>query len=199
MHNAGSAEANGQPTLTPEQFDEIARATRLSRRIMRSAKFAAFNSTVLWIFAVLSLIGGLLHPVGYVLGVGLAAVGWNEGQGARGVRALDPRGVRRLVWNQWLVAILICGYAGWKLVGSLGSTSSIESQLAEAGIDPSQMPIDVASLQQTIGVAVYGSVIVGVLASQAWLAWFHGKRRGMIAELERECPSYAIDVLRAAA
>lgn len=188
-----------QPALSTEQIDEIARARRLSRRIERSARFASFNSSVLWVFAVLTMLGGLLHWVGFVLGAGLAFVAWNEGRGARQVRSLERAGVKRLIVNQWLVAALICGYAGWKLVGALQSTGSLDAQVREAGLDPSQLPIDLASLERTLGVAIYGSILVLVLASQAWLAWFHGKRARMIAELEAECPAYAIEALRAAA
>ncbi len=95
--------------------------------------YAAFDGTIIAIFAGITLVAGFASVSGLLMGGLMAVVAWIEFRGRSRLTKLDPRGGRMLAWNQLAFAALIVAYAGWCIACELWGQRLIPRVLAEAG------------------------------------------------------------------
>jgi hypothetical protein len=172
-------------------------AHQRARKIRRAVQVALFNGWTVGVFAVISLLSGILSLTGLVLGGALAIVAYNEFNGAKLLRRLDLRAPRRLAWNQLGLCCVIIAYSVWGLYTGLSGPSPYGSALPAAG---QAAPIlkSIEHLQTTITLAVYGSLIFGSIILQGGTAWYYLTRTRHIQAYASQTPQWVIDLQRAA-
>ena len=168
-----------------------------SRKIRRAASVAAFSGWSMAIFAGFTLLAALFGDlIALALGGLLMAIAINELRAGALVRQLDPRGARRLGYNQIALGILIVAYAAWSLFATLRSPQY--QQLAGSTGDAS-MDAMVRDLTGLLTYGLYGGMaIIGVVVP-GLTAWYYFTRARIIRRVLAESPEWAIQAVRAAA
>ncbi len=182
--------------LGPEHHRELELGRVRMARVRRAAAVAAFSGWTLAAFGGLTLLGVLFGSLSsLLLGGALIGLGVNELGGGRQLRALDPRGPRRLGFNQLALAAVAAVYAGWKLVG-VATTDPLAGVGSTGDADMDAM---IRGLQTSIGYAVYGSVLVLGTTVPALTAWYYFRRRRLIDAVLAETPAWVVRTMRSAA
>ena len=182
--------------LSPEQFQQIAEARSRAEKIRRGVLVALFDAWTVAIFAGLTLLGGLFHWIGLLLGAGMAAVAYVEFRGVKRLRRLDPSAPKTLAWNQVFLGSLLFAYAVYSLWRIFAGRSALATQLA-AYPELSMLAIDVDHLTKTIGLLIYGTLIAVALFGQGGTALFYLSRRRHVEAYLRDTPKWIVDAQRA--
>ena len=184
------------PGLSPEQFRQIAAARQRGAKIRRGVAVALFDGWTIAVFAGLTLIGGLFHWVGLLLGTGMAAVAYVELKSVKRLRQLDPRAASALAWNQVFLGSILLAYALYSLWKIFSGRSELSTRLA-AYPELASLAIDVDGLTRAIGLLVYGTLIAVAVFGQGGTALFYLSRRKHIESYLRETPQWILDAQRA--
>jgi len=188
-----SASSTKSP-LSSDQMHRLADASRRSRKVRRAAGVAKVSGAIMAFFAFVSLIAGLWSVAALAVGVGLGLAAINELRGGRMLQRFSAKGASVLMWNQALVALVIAGYCGWQIWIALTRPSSLELQLAEAGLqDPG-----IASAVQSVSVMAYGGIIVLTLLYQSLIAAYYGSRAQHVRGYLSTTEPWIVDVQRLA-
>jgi hypothetical protein len=184
------------PGLSPQQLAELGAARPRAKKIRYAIAVAKFYGWATAIFAGLTLIGGLFHWIGLVMGAGMAAVAYFEFRGATRLRQLDPSAAKSLALNHVLLGALLVGYAIYSIWSMLNRQSFITSQLSSSP-ELATMGVEVEELARMIGWMIYGAVgAVGIFAEGA-VALFYLSRRKYVDAYVRETPAWIVDAQRA--
>ena len=155
---------------------------------------AAFSAGSFLFVAVAGMFGEF-DVVGLVMGVGLAAVAWNEFRGRAMLRRFDARACRLLGWNQLGLMTLILGYAAWMLGHALwGSNPYAQAMAGGPALAGTLGSMD--RLYKTISLATYGGLIVGTLIFQGLNSLYYFTRRTHVETYLRETPQWVTDLDR---
>ncbi len=183
------SDSAGSGPLSAEQKAALDDAARRMRVLLKPARVAAVNAWTIGIFGAITVLWGLVSGGGgVVVGVLLLAVAWNEKRGRDRLLALDPEGATILGWNQVALAAVVTGYCLVAIVKAHTAPSASMQELEDAaGFDP-----DLVAQLTTL---VYGAVIVGVVAGQAFLARWHFRRRAQVEAFRSETPPWVVELL----
>ena len=121
----------GQSPLSPSQQEDFAQAGERARKILAAAKVATFNGWTLGVFAAISLLFGLFSMTGFIVGICLAVVAWNEFRGRGLLRRFDLRGLKLLVRNQIALMSLVVAYCLWSMYRAVTDPSDEVVRLEE--------------------------------------------------------------------
>ena len=188
MSTSSTPEGEQSP-LSPSQQEDFAKAGERARKILAAGKVATFNGWTLGVLGALSLLFGLFSMVGFIVGVCLAVVAWNEFRGRGLLRRFDSRGLRILVWNQVGLMVLVVAYCLWSMFRTVAHPSNEVLQLEElAGIP--------ADFVNDLTMTVYGLTILLTLLFQGLNARYYFARIRLLADYLRETPRWIIDLQR---
>lgn len=190
MNQDAATPAGGGP-LSPEEREELARASERSRKLMGATKVAAFNAWTFAIFAGLSILFGLVDRslVGLAVGIALAIIARNEFRGRALLQDYRPEGPRLLTRNAlWLMALIVL-YCLWAIHGATSTPNPSYAQLEEAaGLDQGYI--------SRITAFAYAAVIVLTVLLQGLMARYYHRRTGMVQEHLTETPAWVVEIQR---
>lgn len=194
----GTTEKPPAAPISPEALQQLELAHQRARKIRRAVQVALFNGWTIGFFAALSLLSGIFSLTGFVLGVALAIVSYNEFKGAKLFRRLDLRAPRRLGWNQLGLCGVLIVYSLWCIYSALTGPNPYEAALPAGG---QAVPIlnSIAQMQTTITLGVYGSLIIGSIIFQGTTAWYYFTRARHIQAYIEQTPQWVIDLQQASA
>lgn len=191
-----TASVGSTSVLTPQQRQQLAQANRELHGVLKAGRMAAFNGWTLSVLGGLSVLMGLLGGGGLWVGAGLMAVGWNELQGKKSLAKLDPKGLRRLIWNQALLAGLVTVYGAWSIYAGYVQENPLGVSMHDY---PELEPIlgDIAQLYKIVTVAVYGTMILACFIFQGLVAWYYWRKLAALHQYLRQTPSWVMELQRA--
>lgn len=178
---------SGSP-LTPEDERAIALARDRKRPILKAARMAHFNGSVLAIFGVLTAVFGLTSPSSLALAAALGLLARNEFRGRDQLRALDASGARLLGKNQIALWVLIVVSSLWSLRVAL-SDPSLDLSAYTGGLGADE---DLGALARKLLVWVYVLVILVSLVYQGLTARFYFAREPMIRAYLAQTPEWVV-------
>lgn len=180
---------DGAP-LTPEQQQALEDARERAASFMGAAKVAAFNGWTFAFFAAVSILSGLFNLPAFLVGVGLAAVAWNELQGRRRILDQDPGGFELLWKNQLALMAIIVVYCVWAMYRSRSAPDPSIQELDEIfGAGSSE-------LFQSIVTTMYGAVIAGTVIYQGLMARYYHARITRLKEYLEVTPAWVVELQR---
>jgi hypothetical protein len=180
------SDANQGP-LSPEQREELTRATERAGKILGAGKVASFNGWTLGVIGAISLLFGLFSLTGFIAGACLLVVAWNEFRGRDMLRSFEPQGPDLLWKNQVGLMSLVIAYCAWSIYKAKAYPSSEVAQLEELAGLPTDFITDMT-------VTVYGAAILLTLLFQGLNARYYFARVQMLAEYLRETPDWIVDL-----
>lgn len=188
--------------LNDEQIDQVARAAARAKKLGKAANVAVANGFVLGGFAVGSLMGALVNAMlgefdalGYVMGVGLAVVAWNEFRGRRKLLHFEPASCRLLGLNQLGLMALIIAYAAWQLGRTYyGPNLYAEAMAAEPELVSRLGSID--RLYRIVSLAMYGGLIAATIIVQGLNSLYYFTRRKHVEEYLAQTPYWVRQLQR---
>jgi hypothetical protein len=178
-----------QSPLSPSQREDFAQAGERARKILTAGRVATFNGWTLGVCAAVSLLLGLFSMIGFIVGICLAIVAWNEFRGGERLRQFDPDGLKLLVWNQVGLMSLVVSYCLWSMYRTVANPSDEVARLEELTGLPGDFVTDLT-------VTVYGLAIVLTLLFQGLNARYYFARIQLLADYLRETPRWIIDLQR---
>jgi len=126
---------------------------------------------------------------GFMVGIGLVIVAWNEFRGRGLLSRFDPRGPKLLGWNQVALMGLVILHCLWSMYRTAADPTGEVLQLEElAGL-----PADFVT---GLTISVYGFAIVLTLLFQGLNARYYFARISLLADYLRETPGWIIDLQR---
>lgn len=182
--------------LSADHQIELQEANRRARKILNAAKVAGINGSIAALFAGAGLLFGLFDAATFLVALGMAVIAYNEFRGRSLLRQFDPRAGRLLGRNQLGLIGLITAYSGWSIHAGLTGEDPFEAHIrANPGLAP--MLGSIGELQQTLTVAVHGTVIALTLIFQGLNARYYFKRTAMIVTHLHQTPAWITDLQRA--
>ena len=179
-----------QDPLSPEQKEALALASERSKKILGAGKVAAFNGWTLGVIGGLSILSGLFSLTGFVVGVLIAIVAWNEFRGRALIRKLEPAGPILLAKNQVGLMGVVIAYCVWSMYVTVASPSSELAELDEVfELLPEGLVTDLTLL-------VYGTVIAVTLIVQGLNARYYFARIELLRDYLDETPGWILDMQR---
>jgi len=189
---------SGQGPLSANHLAELDIAKRRAKKIRRAAKVATFGGWTTGIFAAFSLLFGLFSLTSLLLGIAFSIVAFNEFAGAKMLRRLDPRAVRRLSLNQVFFCSVLIAYSVWSIIAALHNPNPLTSQLPDSGeVMDALGPI--ADMETNIMLVLYGSIIPLSLIFQGGTAWYYHTRRKHLLAYTRKTPAWIIELQKRSA
>lgn len=183
--------------LTPEHRAQIERAHRLARKALGPAKVAAFNGWTLAIFAACTLPFAVFSLTALIMGLGLAACAWGEFHGRERVRRFDPRGARRLGFNQLALMTLIVAYSAWCIRIGLSTESQLIQSLGPLAADfQNAYGTSIEQLVRLVTFVVYGSVIALTVIFQGLNALYYFRRVATMRHYLDATPAWIVELQR---
>jgi hypothetical protein len=179
--------------LSPEQQAELADAKERAKPLLGAARTATYNIWSMGIFAAFTIVFGLFSFTAMALGIGLAAVTWNEYRGRRLLRLFDPEGPRLLGRNQLGLMAIIVVYALWSIYQTRAHPDAELVQMDQI------LGGDTSGLVASLTTIVYLAVIVATGFFQGLMARYYFKRGPMVETYVRDTPEWVIELQRAAA
>jgi hypothetical protein len=179
--------------LTPDQHEELARATQRARKVLGAGRVATFNGWALGISAGVTLLFAPFSLTALVMGVGLGWVARDEFRGRTRLRLFDVKAPRFLGRNQLRLMALLVGYSLWSIY--LTVTSPVGSELAEL----EAVVGDLGDLITDLTLAVYAAVIVLSVLFQGLNALYYFARTERVREYLDETPEWIVKLQRSSA
>ena len=180
------SDANQGP-LSPEQREDLTKATERAGKILGAGKVASFNGWTLGVIGAISLLFGLFSLTSFIAGVCLLVVAWNEFRGRNMLRHLDPQGPDLLWKNQVGFMSAVIAYCAWSMYRTVAYPSSEVAQLVELAGLP-------ADFFTGMTLTVYGAAILLTLLFQGLNARYYFARVQMLADYLRETPDWIVDL-----
>lgn len=184
--------------LTEDQVRAVGDAQKRAQKIRRAISVAKFDAWTVAIFGGLTLSFALLSFswFGILLGGGMCAIAWVEFRGAKGLRQFDPDATRLLGMNQLVLGGLLIAYALYSLWGVYHDQSPLLNELKSTP-EMSNLMVDARGIAETIGLLVYGTLVLVGLFGQGGTALYYFSRRKYIDAYLRETPAWIVDAQRA--
>ena len=180
---------SGDGPLSPEQQEELSRATERAAKVLGAAKVAAFNGWTIGVFAAISLLFAVFSVTALVMGIGMAVVAWNGFRGRTALRRFDPSGPQLLGRNQLGFMALIIGYCLWSIYMTLNNPVPGLAELEE-------IVGDISDLVTELTVMVYGLVIFVTVVVQGLNARYYFARGEIVRCYIRETPDWIVSLQR---
>lgn len=182
--------------LTPEQIRAVTDGRQRAAKVRRAATVAAISGWSMAAFAPLTLLGVLFgSTVALVLALALRVLAWNELAGGAMLRRFDPRGPRRLGFNQIALGALIVAYSAWSLAKALNNPT-LASVGGSTG-DP-EMDAMIAGLSEMVAWGVYTTMAGAGVLIPGLTAWYYFSRGRLVRDLLARTPDWVVATLRAA-
>lgn len=192
------AAATGAGPLAPAQLAAIEAGRHATRRIRRAAVVAHVSGGTLGLCALLTALGVVLgNVVALALGLSLGVIAAAEIRGGTALRRFDPSAPRLLALNQLALAVVLVGYAGWRLAAAALATDAELLGGSSTG-DPG-MDATIAGLRRTIGMGVYATLLVVGLIAPLLMARYYQTRSRHLRAAIAEVPEWVRETLRRAA
>lgn len=191
---------------SPQHLEQITIAKRLGAKIRNAAGVAIFSGWSTAVFAVLTLLFGLISFsfVGSLLGFGMCVVALNEFKGASRLKRLDDSAPRFLAINQLAFAGMIVVYGAISLWMVMANPAELTKELdqyggdfRQAGIDIKDSGIDITGTVKLAYIAVYGGVMLFGVIGPGLTAWYYYTRRPYIQQYVAQTPQWILDLQRA--
>lgn len=184
------------PQMTAEHFREIAAARVGWGRVRRAVAVARFDGWTMGVFGGLTLLLGLGSVAGVLLGAGLIGVAVVELRGAGRLGRLEAGAARVLGMNQLAAAVMLAGYAGWRIWAAMTGPGAYEAVMAaEPAMRATLEPV--GELVRTITLVVYGALIGVAVVGQGSLAWFYFTRGKHVRAYVARTPGWIVGMQRA--
>ncbi len=189
--NADAAPVAPDGPLSSEHIRQLAQGAMRAKKVRRAATFAAISGWTMVILGGLSLLWGVMgDATSIIVGAALCGLGFNELRGSTLLASLDPRGPRRLAWNQVLVGTLMVTYSIWASFAAWSGRG--ESPLVSTGmVDPT-----VLVTLQLVTYAFAGAV--GVLVTML-TAFYYRSRGRILREMLHDTSPWVVQTMRMAA
>jgi hypothetical protein len=185
------------PQISPENLQELQAAKRGMRKIRRAVTTATFDGWTVAFFGILTFIFSIGDIISMALGAGLTVIGVIELYGAKRLKRLDQSAIAFLVWNQIALGSLLLIYAVWRTVDILHHPATASSLGAtEAELDAAGMG-NIANLEQSMMLAVYGSLMAIAVFGQGSMALYYFTRRKHVQTYLAETPPWITQMQRA--
>jgi len=167
------------------------------RKIRRAVTTATFDGWTVAFFGILTFIFSIGDIISMALGAGLTVIGVIELYGAKRLKRLDQSAIAFLVWNQIALGSLLLIYAVWRTVDILHHPATASSLGAtEAELDAAGMG-NIANLEQSMMLAVYGSLMAIAVFGQGSMALYYFTRRKHVQTYLAETPPWITQMQRA--
>ena len=177
--------------LSPQQLQELANARAAHKYVRRAITVALFDG---WTVAAFAIINGLCALFGdfqsMIVGAVLGVIAFVEIRGAGQLRRLDQSAPRRLAFNQILLGLLLCAYAAWRIYEYLHGPS-LYPELAAA--DP-KVGKRFDDMFRSIGVAIYGCLIIFAILAQGSAAIFYFSREKHLKAYRERTPGWILQM-----
>ena len=167
-----------------------------AKRVRRAIGVAKLDGWATAVFAGLTLIGGLFHWIGLVLGLGMAIVAIVEFIGAARLRRLDASAARMLAMNQVFLGAMLLAYAIYSLWAMTTRTTYITTQLSSHP-ELAHIGVEVEALAKLIGWVIYGTLAAVAIVVQGGTAMFYLSRRKHVEAYMRDTPAWIVQAQRA--
>jgi hypothetical protein len=189
------ATASASPWVSPpsaEHLEQIAAARQRSAKLRKMATWGTVSAWTTAIFAASTMVCSVTSPTGMVLGAAMAVVAWFEFKGVNELKRLKPIAPRRMAVNQLVFGAILFVYGAWSLWNSLHAPSEL------AGHPELQQVLgDVGSLETSINVAVYVSVMLAAILGPGLTAIYYRSRAKHLDAYLAETPQWILDLQRA--
>ena len=200
----GSTPSHGSPPavappgscpLSPQDQQALLTATRLAFRLHKAAALALFNGVSCGVFAVGCLVMAFTGLEALVMGIGLAAVSWNELRCRKLLRQFDPHALRQLTWNQLAIMGLMVFYCLWQIVHGLTGPNPYQPYIAN---DPQLAKHlgPIAELHVVLTVVFYLGVLAGSVIFQGMNAYYYWSRQPLLRNYVVYTPTWIADLHR---
>ena len=184
------------PALSLEHLQQLAAAQARGRRIGRAVAVARFDGWSVATFAFFTLLFGLTSVPGVLLGGLMGVVAFVELRAAAALKRLDPAAAKTLGTNQVALALLLAGYALWRIYGELTGPGQY-AEIAATDAQLADMLAPVEDLTRMLSVAVYGGIIAFALFAQGGMALYYFTRGKHVRAYLAETPAWVVTVQRA--
>jgi hypothetical protein len=185
---------DADPTLSPEQLRTLGDARERAKGILAAARVATFNGWTVSVFAVLTVLSGLVggfSPLLLVLGGGMAVVARNEFRGRLLLRRLDPQGPALLTRNQLGFMALVVAYCAWSLFRAVTNPDPQWVVLQElAGLEEGY-------IQDLVTTGYLTGILLTVLFVGLNARYYH-RRAAMLARYLADTPDWVVALQRSA-
>ena len=196
-----AADPVGGPLL-PEHLQQLAQANQRAAKLRKAGGVALFNAVTVGIFAGASLLFALVSPLfgewdllALAMGLGFAAVAWNEFRGRKLIRGFDPRGPGVLGWNQLGLMGLLIGYCAWQIAKAWFGPNPYAEAIERGPMLASTLG-PLGDLYKTLTIVVYGAVIAGTVLFQGLNALYYFTRRKHLVAYLDETPPWVVQLQR---
>jgi hypothetical protein len=191
------AAASRDGPLSPDHLAAISAARLRGKKIRRAAMVATISGWTMGAFAVITLMGGLFGDwLALAIGIPLGLVAFFELRGAAMIRRFLPSGATLLACNQLGLALVLIAYAGYMLIQTV-SHPILGGAGGQSTGDP-QIDAMMGDLSRTIGLVLYGGLMVFGLVGPGLTALYYQSRRGHIERMLDQTPEWVIHAMRAA-
>jgi hypothetical protein len=184
--------------LSQIHVEMIREAVSRSRKIRRAAAVASGSGWTLLLFALPALAFGFVDIASAGLGAMLLVIAWGEFKGAGALRKLDPRAPGRLVLNQILLGLALCGYGVWGIVNQFMHPNPAAAELI-ASPEVQQMLGPINEYVKFGVIGFYGLFVALSFLATLGTALYYKSRAKFIKNHLTTIPQWIIDVQRAAA
>ena len=179
-------EADVPPETGSEAWrKQLQLAKQRRRRIDNAAVVAAFNGWIAAGLAVVSLPLALFSPWNILASVVLGVTAFVELRGRRMLKRLDPRGPAVLALNQATFAVIVVGYAVWRLVvAAMG-----EGHYAQVIAEMPELADTLGPLNEVYQLAeylIYSIIIIATIFMQGGMAIYYLVWKYVVGYLNEE-------------
>jgi hypothetical protein len=167
--------------------------------VRRAARVAAFDGWTIGAFGALTVLIGITDVSSMLIGAALVAIAVVELRGAARLKRLDAGAARVLGWNQVALAVLLLGYAGWRLLALRHGDGGVAEALGAEANDPQvrELLAPVAGLTRMIMLWVYASVAAVAVAGPGSLALYYFTRGRHVRAYLAQTPEWITGMQRA--
>jgi hypothetical protein len=187
------------PQLSPQHLAELQAAAYAGRKVRRASRVAAFDGWTIGAFGALTLLVGITDISSILIGAVMIVIAVVEIRGGARLRRLEPDAARVLGWNQVALAVLLLGYAGWRLLALRHGDGGVSEALGAEANDPQvrEMLAPVAGLTRMILVWVYVSVAAIAVVGPGSMALYYFTRGRHVRAYLEQTPEWITSMQRA--
>jgi hypothetical protein len=185
--------------LSPQHLAELQAAAVAGRKVRRAARVAAFDGWTIGAFGAITFLVGLSDVSSMIIGVVMIGIAAVEIRGGNRLRRLDADAARLLGWNQVALAVLLLGYAGWRLLALRHGDGGVSEALGADANDPQvrELLAPYAGLTRMILTWVYVAVAAIAVAGPGSMALYYFSRVRHVRAYLAQTPEWITTMQRA--
>jgi hypothetical protein len=197
-----AAPASAGP-LTVEHMRQLSAADVRARKLRSAAGVAKFNGITIGVFGGLSLLiaavelaTGSFDWLGFVMGIGLSIVAWNEFRGRKLLQQFQMRATPLLGWNQVGLMVLIVAYAAWMLYQTATGHTDFEQAVRQQGLGGSDIIGSMSAMVKSMTELVYELLIGLTIIFQGLNSIYYFTRAKLLRGYLAETPPWVVELQR---